>query len=397
MIKKKYLFIIILFFITILVIPNNSSATVESTRVFKNVGGDFTLNLSGLTLDTTHEYQYGFTRTTANEVENWIDVVDFTDTTISLDTDNYYIHKIAELTNTGYLTIKDITNDTIALENYPVDLTPDLLKLINCTTVNNGQRLSTFEWNCGFYTSRINSAQYQYVKITDQNVISKFEEIKQSDGDIYEMSDMLSKEPPTSGWKDWETWVYSGGGHPETIVKTPDSGLYYMWLKFEGSGIKDIYAYVLVDALENEIPLQSISLPSTATIELGKNITLNLVYNPSNTTEKEVVWSSSNESVATVDNNGKVTPVKVGTTIITVKSEDGSKSANCTVTVTNPTENNNDNNVGEEGKNDGKDETVAPKPIPQTGEGIALIILASLTILGLVIAYIKESKFKDIN
>ncbi len=54
---------------------------------------------------------------------------------------------------------------------------------------------------------------------------------------------------------------------------------------------------------------------------------------PTNATNKNVTWSSSDTSVATVS-NGKVTAVSSGTAIITVKTEDGGKTAQCSVTVT---------------------------------------------------------------
>lgn len=54
---------------------------------------------------------------------------------------------------------------------------------------------------------------------------------------------------------------------------------------------------------------------------------------PEDATNKEVTWTSSNESVATVDNIGNVRAVKSGTATIRVKTEDGGKTASCVVTV----------------------------------------------------------------
>jgi uncharacterized protein YjdB len=71
----------------------------------------------------------------------------------------------------------------------------------------------------------------------------------------------------------------------------------------------------------------TLSLDSTKTAYLSANIT------PSNATNKSVTWSTSNASVATVDSNGKVTPVSVGTANITVTTSDGAKTATCAVTV----------------------------------------------------------------
>lgn len=54
--------------------------------------------------------------------------------------------------------------------------------------------------------------------------------------------------------------------------------------------------------------------------------------------------SSSDETVATIDNNGKITPKKIGSTIITATSQDGNKKTTCTVTVLEPSNNNQSNN-----------------------------------------------------
>ena len=84
-------------------------------------------------------------------------------------------------------------------------------------------------------------------------------------------------------------------------------------------------------------PLKSISLNKTATsIEVGGNETLVVSYNPAETTDsKAITWSSDNEDVATVDQNGKVTAVAVGKANITATSAvSGVAAAKCKVTVT---------------------------------------------------------------
>ena len=83
------------------------------------------------------------------------------------------------------------------------------------------------------------------------------------------------------------------------------------------------------------IPVTSVALNKTKESLLeSKTTTLTATINPSNATNKGVTWSSSNKSVATVDQSGKVTAVGKGTATITVTTKDGSKKATCTITVT---------------------------------------------------------------
>ena len=74
---------------------------------------------------------------------------------------------------------------------------------------------------------------------------------------------------------------------------------------------------------------------STSTLALteGGSETLTAIITPDNATNKNVTWSSDNQNVATVE-KGKVTAVGAGTAQITVTTEDGEKTATCTVTVT---------------------------------------------------------------
>lgn len=68
------------------------------------------------------------------------------------------------------------------------------------------------------------------------------------------------------------------------------------------------------------------------TLTVGKSEVLTAMVSPSNATNKNVSWHSSDESVATVS-NGRVTALKAGSAVITVTAEDGGKTAICQVSV----------------------------------------------------------------
>ena len=79
--------------------------------------------------------------------------------------------------------------------------------------------------------------------------------------------------------------------------------------------------------------LKSIKLSeSKLNLKKGKEITLEVTYNPSDADNKELLWTSSNEDVAIVQ-NGKITALAIGTTEIKATSVDGSHEAKCNVTV----------------------------------------------------------------
>lgn len=55
-------------------------------------------------------------------------------------------------------------------------------------------------------------------------------------------------------------------------------------------------------------------------IILGETEYISVKFYPSNTTDKNVIWTSSNELVATIDNSGKITPKSLGEVTFTVTS-----------------------------------------------------------------------------
>lgn len=88
-------------------------------------------------------------------------------------------------------------------------------------------------------------------------------------------------------------------------------------------GIDDGYTYPYFK--RNKVFVSEIQLnKNEISAIMGEAVQLSVIVSPENATNKNVVWKSSDESVATVDNNGMVHIVKPGETIITVSTTDGS-------------------------------------------------------------------------
>ena len=92
---------------------------------------------------------------------------------------------------------------------------------------------------------------------------------------------------------------------------------------------------------ETTVAVTGVSLDkTTTTLTVGDTETLTATVSPDGASNKSVTWSSNNESVATVDANGKVSAVAAGTANITVTATNGTaddtsddKKATCAVTV----------------------------------------------------------------
>ena len=89
----------------------------------------------------------------------------------------------------------------------------------------------------------------------------------------------------------------------------------------------------VITVVEEKIPVTSLSLDQDDVILTeGESMTLKLTVEPSNTTDHNYTWTSSDASVATVDSSGKVVAKKAGSTLITVMSEN-KKMAICDIEV----------------------------------------------------------------
>lgn len=82
-----------------------------------------------------------------------------------------------------------------------------------------------------------------------------------------------------------------------------------------------------------DIPVTGVTVtPTTGSVTVGEQLTLTAAVAPTDATNKSVTWSSSDDTIATVE-DGVVTGVSAGDATITVTTVDGSFTATCGVTV----------------------------------------------------------------
>lgn len=160
----------------------------------------------------------------------------------------------------------------------------------------------------------------EYGNLTDNTVITL------TKGEATQVKAILTPDDAT----DTVTWK----SYPETVVSVDQTGL----IQAIGGG----EGYILVRAgdlmpkqlrVSVVVPTESISLDiSSKTIKQYEEIVLNATILPEDATDKSILWSSSNTSVATVDKNGKVSGgPQEGSATITASA--GSLSASCEITV----------------------------------------------------------------
>lgn len=134
----------------------------------------------------------------------------------------------------------------------------------------------------------------------------------------------------------------------------------------------------------------------TANLKEGEIVELKATVGPENATDKSVTWTSSDESVATVSKDGKVTAVKAGSVKITATAVSGKNvTATCDITVTQadgkkPAQNNPDDK-----KPAGKQQIDTKKAAPKSGddnEAATYVCLLGLAMVAITAATYRKKR-----
>ena len=174
----------------------------------------------------------------------------------------------------------------------------------------------------GMYTVVLDSS----VNINEGKKFSVVVEVNSNSGKTAYLAYERSMQSGKAGY-----WCTASVKANQSFINSPYNG----WNDFSNKSYGG--NFIIKAFTDNEtttVDVEKVSLNKSATtLTEGESETLTATITPSNATgDKTVKWSSSNEAVAVVDSNGKVTAKKAGTAVITATSSNG-KTAGCTVTV----------------------------------------------------------------
>ncbi|MET3290435.1 UNVERIFIED_CONTAM: uncharacterized protein YjdB/alpha-tubulin suppressor-like RCC1 family protein [Brevibacillus sp. OAP136] len=81
-------------------------------------------------------------------------------------------------------------------------------------------------------------------------------------------------------------------------------------------------------------PVTGVTLDKTkVSVQVNESLQLTATVQPPDAANKNVSWASADPKIVTVDTNGKITGIKVGTTTVTVTTEEGNFTATCEIEV----------------------------------------------------------------
>ena len=397
--RKKIIFISILFVLILLtgVSVKADNENVEYTKeTMSNYDGSIIINLSNMTLDTSHKYSFGISTEKSIETTEYHEVTEnITESTmkILLDTSKQDIKTMLRKTDTVYLWIKDTTSNSNVLSDYEVNV-----------KLNYSQTFKVFQQgNLLWQMQRIydiNNMYYSTVTITDKDIIKKYETLKENinqdfiilntDTEVINNNNIDKLETNFSIPSSWNSLKNATSAFNKKEPVLPfetvphDANLYLVWVKAKDSDSKDVYGYFLVNRLPNGglkanvkyNPTEQTTESVQATITANRKIQSveGWILSEDKTSLTKKYTENTNEKVIVKDLSNNSVEIEVN--VSNIMKQGNNK----------PEDNNNPNNSVTEPV----DNTIANGKIPQTGT-FEVIVMASIAIISItaIIVYIK--------
>ncbi len=187
------------------------------------------------------------------------------------------------------------------------------------TQMKNKNYYTNFDFNTVWDIDPYHNYLYPQLRNCPQVRIKQLSIVKQPDQLVYNQGDKIS----LSGGEVQIT--YEDGFQATVSMDDSMLGTYDMMqlgaqnIALSKSGASDSFSITV-----NEIPVSAVTMSKTELVmEKGDTEDLTAAISPENATKKDVEWSSSNDSVVTVDQRGKVRAVSLGEAVVTAKSANG--------------------------------------------------------------------------
>ena len=189
-------------------------------------------------------------------------------------------------------------------------------------------------YNCKALTS-INISSFNTENVTDMNHMfsecSSLSNLDLSNFDLTSLSDDLNHDNTLQDCTSLQTINIPLNLHkdiplPGTFCREDNPDIIYTSLPTAQTS-----SFIIVKV---NIPTTGVTVtPTNQTINVGNTFTITPTVTPDNATDKSIIWTSSDDTIATVDDNGTVTALMEGTATITATTNDGGFTASCVITV----------------------------------------------------------------
>ena len=199
------------------------------------------------------------------------------------------------------------------------------------TGLGEGKTIITAKSEDGGHTAQVNvTVNLKGIKLTQNNILLAFPDGREVIHVLYSHNDKAYLEATwTSDNPEIAAVTGDGVGTNSALIEAKGEGETIITAT-SADGLKTATCTVKVEKIKvQQIVLNhsSLSLLPNETKQLSA-----LVY-PENAYNKELNWSSSNPTVASITQDGLLQANQFGSTTITVKSQDGGATATCTVNV----------------------------------------------------------------
>ncbi|MCI8383584.1 MAG: hypothetical protein HFJ33_01735 [Clostridia bacterium] len=232
----------------------STSDGIVVNKIVEGINGDIELKLTNIPLKSDGGYEWAIATTKAKEeVSKWHGLNDFNEINqtaqINLLVSEKDILNILRTTNTAYLYIKDIKEDKFLIDALQLDLTLppyhtfDLLEERGTYYFIGGNGSSVDKWKGAVYN--IKNVYYKFVKVTDENIILKYNEAIDNKTSIEDIFNITENDIATL--TDWQKCIAFTTSIPYTEIESErlptDGGLYILYMKAKDTDSKTVYGY----------------------------------------------------------------------------------------------------------------------------------------------------------